>query len=190
MTPPSLATGRLVLRPPAPADLEDSAAMWADPAVYGMIGGRPFSREEVWHRLLRYIGHWQALGYGTWTVRDSASGRFVGEVGLMDSRRATDPGFEGTPEAGWALAPHAHGQGVAGEALGAMLDWADAQAITRTVCIIAPANAASIRLATRVGYRPLGSVQYREVAVELYERRQGQGQGPAGRASGTAEGEN
>jgi len=170
MTVPGLATPRLTLSAPGPQDLEDSAAMWADPAVYGMIGGRAFSREEVWQRLLRYVGHWQIVGYGSWTVREAASGRYVGEVGLMDSRRATEPGFEGTPEAGWALAPWAHGRGYAGEAVGAMLGWADAQGIPRTVCIIDAANAASIRLAARVGYRFLASARYRDAPIDLYER--------------------
>lgn len=144
--------------------------MWGDPGVTGMIGGRPFSREEVWQRLLRYIGHWRTLGYGSWTVRETASGRYVGEVGLMDSRRATQPSYEGTPEAGWALAPWAHGRGLAGEAVGAMLRWADGEGIARTVCIIDAGNAASIRVATRAGYRFLATARYRDALVDLYER--------------------
>jgi len=170
-TAPSLVTPRLTLGAPAPQDLDESAAMWSDPAVYGLIGGRAFSREEVWQRLLRYVGHWQIVGYGSWTVRETASGRYVGEVGLMDSRRATEPLFEGTPEAGWALAPWAHGHGYAREAVSAMLDWADGQGIPRTVCIIDAINAASIRLAARVGYHFLATARYRDAPIDLYERR-------------------
>ncbi|WP_157215781.1 GNAT family N-acetyltransferase [Flavisphingomonas formosensis] len=167
---PILTTARLTLRSPNPDDLEASAAMWGDPAVYAMIGGRSFAREEVWQRLLRYIGHWQTVGYGSWTVIETASGRYAGEVGLMDSRRASEPSFEGTPEAGWALAPWAHGRGFAGEAVGAMLDWADEQGIARTVCIIDAANTASVRVAARVGYRFLATARYRDALVDLYER--------------------
>lgn len=170
---PVLATKRLALNAPSPADLEESAAMWADPSVYRMIGGKPFSREEVWQRLLRYIGHWQTVGYGTWTIRESATGRYVGEVGLMDSRRATEPAFEGTPEAGWALTGWARGQGFASEAIGAMLDWADQQGIVRTVCIIDAINTSSIRLADRCGYRFLAAARYRDAPIDLYERRAG-----------------
>ncbi len=54
---PRLDTARLVLAPRAAADLADLTAMWSDPIVYGMIGGRPQTREEIWHRLLRLIGH-------------------------------------------------------------------------------------------------------------------------------------
>jgi RimJ/RimL family protein N-acetyltransferase len=170
MVPPTLATDRLILSPPTPADLDDEAAMWAEPAVYAMIGGRALTREEVWQRLLRYIGHWQVCGYGTWVVRTRDRGRFVGSVGLMDSRRATMPSFEGTSEAGWALAPHAHGQGYAGEALAAMLAWADAQGIARTVCIVDPDNAPSIALAGKQGYRLVTKASYGEAPTLLFER--------------------
>lgn len=170
MTAPVLSTDRLTLSGHAPADLEAFAAMWADPAVYAMISDRGFTREEVWHRLLRYIGHWHAVGYGNWTVRETTTGRLVGEVGLMDSRRATVPAFEGTPEVGWVLCAWAQGRGFAGEALAAALAWADARGIARTVCIIDPANAPSIRLAGRAGYRRSGDVTYRDAATLLFER--------------------
>ncbi|HEX8483963.1 GNAT family N-acetyltransferase [Sphingomonas sp.] len=169
MTAPILHTDRLTLSPPTAADLDDEAAMWADPAVYAMIGGRAFSREEVWHRLLRYIGHWQVCGYGTWVVR-TRDGRFAGSVGLMDSRRASDPSFEGTPEAGWAFAGSAHGNGYAREALTALFAWTDAQGIARTVCIIDPANAPSIRLAERLGHRLVTEATYRDTPTLLFER--------------------
>lgn len=170
MPAPILRTARLTLTMPDPADLAESAAMWADPAVYAHIGGRAFTREEVWQRLLRYIGHWHALGYGGWTVRETASGRLAGDVTLMDSRRATIPSFEGTPEAGWVLAPWAHGRGFAREALTAMLGWADARNHARTVCIIAPANAPSIKLAGKLGYTPLTEAAYRDAPTLLFER--------------------
>lgn len=170
MIPPVLTTARLTLTGPDPADLPDLAAMWADPGVYAMIGGRAFTREEVWHRVLRHIGHWQVAGYGSWTVRDRASGRIAGSFGLMDSRRDTVPSFEGTPEMGWALCSWAQGRGFAREALDAALGWADAQGIARTVCIIDPANAASIRLAGKAGYVPVSEATYRDAPTLLFER--------------------
>jgi RimJ/RimL family protein N-acetyltransferase len=171
MTPPVITTARLTLAGPDPADLPAFTAMWADPAVYAMIGGRAFTREEVWHRVLRYIGHWQVVGYGSWTIRERASGRIAGSVGLMDSRRDTMPSFEGTPEMGWALCSWAHGRGFAHEALDAALGWADAQGIARTVCIIDAANAASIRLAGKAGYARVGEARYRDAPTLLFERR-------------------
>jgi len=169
MTPPTLRTDRLVLAPHAPADLEDMAAMHADPHVMRLIGG-PVPREQVWHRLLRYVGHWQIAGYGHWTVRLADGGTYLGDVGLMDSRRATHPSFEGVPEAGWAFAAAAQGRGYAREAIGAMLEWADRNGIARTVCIIHPDNAPSIRLAEAHGYAFAGEVAYRGEPVRLFDR--------------------
>ena len=34
-------------------DFDACAAMWANPDVVRYIGGKPFTREEVWARLLR-----------------------------------------------------------------------------------------------------------------------------------------
>jgi RimJ/RimL family protein N-acetyltransferase len=106
---PPIDTARLTLRGHKAGDIDESAALWADPMVVRHIGGRPFSREESWTRLLRYAGHWALLGFGYWVVRERSSGRFVGEVGLADYRRDLVPAIEGTPEAGWVLAPWAHG---------------------------------------------------------------------------------
>ncbi|KQM64241.1 hypothetical protein ASE75_09620 [Sphingomonas sp. Leaf17] len=167
---PTIVTDRLTLSPYGPADLDDYAAMLADPVVCRHVGGRTFTREETWHRILRYIGHWQVVGHGNWAVRDTATGRYLGDVGLMDSRRATDPGYEGTLEAGWMFTTAAQGRGIAGEAVAAMLGWADGQGMARTVCIIAPGNAASIRLATRMGYALVAAGTYKAEPTLVFER--------------------
>ena len=50
------------MRPHTLDDFLDSFAMWSDPEVIRYIGGKPFTREEVWARLLRYAGHWAHAG--------------------------------------------------------------------------------------------------------------------------------
>ena len=174
MTAPVLITARLTLTGHAAADLDDCAAMWADPGVYAMIGGQPRSREDVWIRLLRSVGQWTVFGYGAWVVRESATGRFVGDVGLIEARRDIRPRID-APETGWALATDAHGKGYAHEAMAAVLAWGDAHAIARTMCIIDPENAASIRLAAKIGYRPLVRGLYHDRPIDLYERMAGGG---------------
>ena len=52
MNAPTFATPRLTLRGHVVDDLADCAAMWADPRVTRHIGGRPFTREEVWSKVL------------------------------------------------------------------------------------------------------------------------------------------
>ncbi|TGP47332.1 N-acetyltransferase [bacterium M00.F.Ca.ET.228.01.1.1] len=152
--PPTLTTARLTLRAPTRDDFPDSLVMWSDAEVVRFIGGKPFTREEVWARLLRYVGHWALLGYGFWVVRETESGRFVGEVGFADFQRDMEPSLTGTPEIGWALSSSMHGKGYATEAVRAALAWADETwPSVATACIVAPQNEASLRVAHKTGYR-------------------------------------
>src|SRR5262245_48128521 len=98
---PTLKTEPLILPGPTRADFPGLLAMWSDPEVVKGIGGVPFGDEDVWARLLKYVGHWELLGYGTWIVRDKM-GAFVGEVGLFDLHRAIVPAID-VPEVGWVL---------------------------------------------------------------------------------------
>lgn len=160
MTAPTITTDRLVLAPHAAADLDALAAIWADPVVCRHIGGRTRPREEVWLRLLRHVGQWTLLGHGMWVLRDRATGTVLGEAGLLEARRDTDPALPDRPETGWTLATAAHGRGLAREAMAAVLGWADGRGIAATMCIVDPANASSLRLAERIGYRPAGEILY------------------------------
>ena len=166
---PKLTTARLTLTAHAPTDLEDCAAMWTDPRVYTMIGGQPRTREDVWIRLLRSIGQWTLFGYGSWIARDTATGHLIGELGLIEARRAIDPPIDATPETGWTLAGDAQGKGYASEALAAILAWTDAR-IPATTCIIDPANAPSIRLAERLGYGLRTTGTYRDAPILIFDR--------------------
>jgi RimJ/RimL family protein N-acetyltransferase len=171
MTTPTLTTARLTMRAHQLADFADSAAMWGDPIVTRHIGGRPFSPEEVWTRLLRHAGHWALLGFGYWVVLETQSGKFVGEVGFADLHRALEPAIHGLPELGWVLAPWAHGRGLATEAVQAALAWgAGALLAGRTVCIIDPDNRASLRVADKTGFRRVTETTYHGHPTVLLER--------------------
>ena len=168
---PTLETERLILRPHGSRDLDDCAAMWGNPEVVRYIGGKPFTREEVWARLLRYAGHWQWLGFGFWAVEEKATGLFAGELGLAEFMRDLNPPIVGTPEVGWVLAPHAHGRGYATEAVRAALAWGDATLDgTRMVCLIDPENAASIRVAQKCGFGRPQPLTYKNHSTLLFER--------------------
>ena len=116
-TAPVIETERLRMRGHRRGDFDSCFRLWSDPGVTRYISGQPCSREEVWARFLRYVGHWSLLGYGYWVVEDRASGSFLGEAGLADFKRGIGPGFDGAPEIGWVLAPAAQGAGVATEAV-------------------------------------------------------------------------
>lgn len=168
---PVLETMRLRLRRHRPADLAGCAAMWADPEVVRHIGGRPFTEEETWWKLLRYAGLWALLGYGYWVIEDKATAAFLGELGFADFHRDIAPSIAGLPELGWVLASHAHGRGYATEAAGAVLAWGDAHlGGAQTVCLIAPENSASIRVAEKCGYRLLTRTTYKGEPTLMYRR--------------------
>jgi RimJ/RimL family protein N-acetyltransferase len=172
---PELRSERLVLCGHHRDDFAESAAMWADAQVTRYIGGRPFTTEECWTRLLRHVGHWVVLGFGYWVVREAATGRFVGEVGLADLERDLSPSFAGAPELGWVLAPWAHGRGFATEAVQTVLGWGADHfgAGTRLVCMIDPGNAASLRVAAKCGFAEYARTSYKGEASILLERTAG-----------------
>ncbi|MFA4892093.1 GNAT family N-acetyltransferase [Brevundimonas sp.] len=166
----TLITEHLTLTPVAPGDLDDLVALWSDPAFTTAIFPAPLSAEDVWFRLLRDIGHWEALGYGNWAIRETATGAYVGSVGVLDYHRILTPAFD-APELGWGVAPRFQGKGVAFEALSAALAWCDeALNAPRTVCMISPDNAPSHALAKRAGYVPYAETTYKGAPVVLLER--------------------
>ena len=134
--------------------------MWADPDVTRYIGGRPLSGEEAWTRYLRYVGHWAVLGFGYWLIEEKQSGQFVGEAGFADYKREIQPSLNGVPEIGWVLPSESRGKGYATEAVRRLTVWADAHFRSRTVCIIAPENTASVRVAAKTGYREFATTTY------------------------------
>jgi RimJ/RimL family protein N-acetyltransferase len=150
---PLLETARLTLRKHRLDDLDDCIAMWSDPIVTKYIGGNPSSPQQTWARLLGYAGHWSVMRFGYWAVEEKATGAFVGEIGFADFRRDIAPAMRDVPELGWALASNAHGKGYATEAARAVVAWGDAHLpASRTVCLIDPENAASLRVAQKCGY--------------------------------------
>ncbi|HTS04971.1 MAG TPA: GNAT family N-acetyltransferase [Candidatus Eisenbacteria bacterium] len=168
---PTLETARLRLRAHRFEDFPECVRMWSDPNVTRNIRPTPFSEEETWSRLLRYIGHWTLLGFGYWVILQKETGTFLGEVGFADYKRNITPSLEGMPEIGWALAAHAHGKGFATEAVRAVITWGDAHfGPKRTACIIAPENLASIRVAEKCGYREFQRTTYHGSPTLMYVR--------------------
>jgi RimJ/RimL family protein N-acetyltransferase len=168
---PILETERLRLRGHGMQDFLHSAAMWADAKVTEHIGGRPVTEEESWTRFLRYAGHWSVMGFGYWVVEEKASGNFLGEVGFADYKRDIEPSLKGVPEIGWVLASHAHSKGFATEAVRGAVAWGDKRfQFARTVCIIAPENLQSVRVAEKCGYKEFQRGTYKGQPALMFER--------------------
>nr|WP_299502800.1 GNAT family N-acetyltransferase [uncultured Rhizobium sp.] len=152
-SPPEILTERTRMRAHRVEDFPAMTAMWAEEAVVRFILGRPSAPSETWSRLLRYIGHWQAVGFGYWAVEDRQTGEYLGDTGFADYQREITPPLGNVPEAGWALVSTAQGKGLATEVVKAAHDWADANFLTeRTVAIFDPSHEGSVRVAEKCGY--------------------------------------
>jgi RimJ/RimL family protein N-acetyltransferase len=142
---PELTTDRLRLRQWRESDVDDFHAFYRDPqseAVYG----KDTSRSDVWRRIALIIGHWHFRGYGLWALEDRASGTFAGYCGLWFPEGWDDP------EIGWGITPQFRGQGYAGEAASRVRDFGFSdRKLARLVSYINPVNAASIRVAEKLG---------------------------------------
>jgi len=169
---PILETSRLTLQGHTPEDFESCATMWGDINFVKYTFRVPSTREESWTRFLRYFGHWQVNGFGYWVIKDRSTGEFIGEAGFADYKRNMTPSIEGRPEAGWGIASHQQGKGYASEAMTCITQWADSHlSAATTVCIIDPEHQASIRVANKMGYHPIGIASYLGDNVNLYERK-------------------
>ncbi len=168
---PTLGTPRLRLRGHRLDDFANCAALWSDPLVTRYIGGRPFSEEESWGRLLRYVGHWALTGFGYWVIEEKSTGAFLGEGGFQENQRDITPSLKGMLETGWVFLPAAHGKGYATEAVQAMHAWKDANLPDRKVCcIIDEPNVASLRVAQKCGYREIARSTYHGASILVFLR--------------------
>ena len=87
MAIPTLETERLRLRSLRGSDLDDYAALYADPEVVRHLGGggQPWDRGRAWRHLAFVRGHWLLAGTGSWAVELTESGAFLG-VSVTDGQ--------------------------------------------------------------------------------------------------------
>lgn len=142
---PRLSTSRLILRGFVEEDLDEWAAIVADPEVQRYTGG-PLTRMDAWLRMAWYHGHWTMRGYGIWAVVSRDSGRLLGRAGLWY------PAGWPELEVGWTLGRFAWGHGYATEAGRTAVEWGRAElGLRRIASVINPANERSIAVAERLG---------------------------------------
>ena len=146
---PTLETERLRLRAFRKSDIDDYAALHADPEVarYLVLGG-VWDRPRSWRHLGFLLGHWQLAEAGMWALEQRETGAFVGTIGFAAPEGW--PGFE----LAWTLVRRFWGHGYATEGARAAL----AHAFTvlqkdRVISLIHPENRASIGVALRIGER-------------------------------------
>lgn len=178
-----LETSRLRLRDFAPAlDAPTFFDLNLDPAVTRYTGDGPFASvaaaEAVFtERLARYARE----GMGRWVVEARATGDVLGWCGL---RRPSTPADGPDVDLGYRFFQRHWGQGYATEASRACLAHGfGSLALPRIIVRIDPANATSLGVARKLGFRPLpglvpcGIVQVQVLELTAAEWRAAQGTG-------------
>ena len=136
------------------SDFAAHQAIVGDEAGHAPIGRQRAERSRRrWRRIAASVGTWDLMGSaaGRWCARPTTSSSAT--VSLFNAWRDLEPQFGEEPEMGWIFATEVHGQGIAGEACRAVLDWADANFPPTPVwAIISPGNGPSFKLAERLGF--------------------------------------
>jgi RimJ/RimL family protein N-acetyltransferase len=146
---PTLETERLILRPPVQEDFPRWAEFLGDAEATRHIGGVQ-APTTAWRSMATMTGAWSLIGFSMFSVIEKATGRWLGRLGPW-----MPEGWPGT-EVGWGLHADAQGKGYAVEGATATIDWAfDHLGWTEVIHTIAPENAASVRVAKRLGSRKL-----------------------------------
>jgi RimJ/RimL family protein N-acetyltransferase len=137
---------------------EDADALlhvFADPRVMASFGDAPFDRRQMERWVRRNLDHQARHGYGLFSVVLRANGLLIGDCGL---ERMEDVG--GAPETelgyelGYDLRSDHWNRGLATEAAAAVRDHAfRTLGLPRLIGLIRPGNAASRRVAEKVGLR-------------------------------------
>jgi RimJ/RimL family protein N-acetyltransferase len=152
-------TERLLLRPPEPADAPSYQALLMDPVIGEWLAPpplRPFEPADGDLWLSEDERHWERFGFGPWAVLERDGGAYLGWVGL----KWTDVGDRAGIEVLWAIDPARHGEGFAAEAAAAALDFAVDLELDEVFAMILPINAASRRVAEKIGLETTGEVEH------------------------------
>jgi RimJ/RimL family protein N-acetyltransferase len=156
---PILRTPRLTLRRWLADDADGLAVIDADPEVTRYLNPPmpPAARFSE-----RCIEHWEQHGFGFFAVEsreEPGPGRFIGFVGI--GHPAYLPELADRPELGWRLAQDWWGRGLATEAAVAVREDALGRlGLAELISIIHPDNAASRRVATKVGMTIEGTARH------------------------------
>jgi RimJ/RimL family protein N-acetyltransferase len=150
--PELLVTDRLLLRRWRLADLDALAELFALPEVWEFPFGRGLTRSESEKWLGRVLEGWEDNGYDMYALELAGTDRLIGFTGLRLAKWFSE--IDGEVEIGWRLHPDSWGNGYATEAaLASLRVGFDELGAERIVAVVEPANAASLRLAERLGMR-------------------------------------
>jgi RimJ/RimL family protein N-acetyltransferase len=157
-------TPRLTIRPFVLSDAATLVAVFSDPDVARHVGdGEPLSLEAARLWVTRSGENLKRHGYGTGAVIARSSGQLIGWAGFARPRDGPEQIIYGLTVANW-------GQGLGNEIVKALLGVADGRGIATVLATVDRANAKSIRLLQKLGFRLRERDHGGDPDVHLYER--------------------
>ena len=155
---PTLAAERVELRPLSGADTADVFAIFSDPQVMRYWDSLPMAAPQDAAKYIDEIAEgFRSRTIFQWGTADRHSGRVIGTCTLLH----VSPVHE-RAEIGFALARAHWGQGLATEAVGALLRFAfEDLGLHRLEADADPRNERSVRLLERLGFRREGILRER-----------------------------
>ena len=149
----SVETARLLLRVPELGAAEALMGILWDPEVVEQkqvtLLEPPGGLDMALKNTRDMLRQWELRGYGQWTVIEKVTGHVIGCVGFYHPQRQ----WLGV-DLGWVFQRSRWGRGFATEAATAALVWIwESTQVDRVVSLIAPDDARSIRIATKIGQR-------------------------------------
>jgi ribosomal-protein-alanine N-acetyltransferase len=169
---PAIETERLRLRALTPDDLDDLAALYADPDVMRYVGnGQPATRDRAEAAIQRSRDYWDQHPFGPWLIELKDTGEFVGRCALVYLQELPEV------EVGYILAKPHWGKGYATEVTKALLAYGfDTVGLDRIVAITYPENTPSQHVLEKAGlkYEKMAhlmdtDVCYFVITREMYE---------------------
>lgn len=169
LSPATVETPRLLLRPMCSDDVEPMLALFGDPRFMAAFDASPFDEAQTRAWVERNLEHQERHGFGLFTIVERSTGEVIGDCGfeVMELEGMVET------ELGYDLRADRWGQGLATEAASAAIAFADSDlGLRRLVSLVREGNDQSARVAERIGMaleRTLDrdGVTYRHYALEL-----------------------
>ncbi len=178
-----LETERLLIRPFEPADAEAIFETWGDPEAMRWIpsGAHP-DVETSRQRIGRFIEHQERHGFSLWPVIEKATGRILGDCGLiLVEWKGPDV------ELAYRFGRAAWGKGYATEAAGAALRYGfDVASLDEIVAVTHPDHVASRRVMEKNGMRFVGTAHLYGMELVRYAKTKAESDAERARPTGPA----
>lgn len=164
--PPTLAGGRLVLRPPTADDAGAVTAACQDPEIQRWTTvPSPYTERDALAWIASTAEAWERGRNLELLVTDRSSGELLGSIRLFHLT-----GDRAIGELGYWVAPEARGRGVAADAAALVARWGmEHLGLARVQILAAVGNQASQRVAEKAGFTREGTLRS---YVELKGERQ------------------